>query len=402
MLRQITSRHELALLFAIIVILILTTLMDSQHSYWNNPGPSAVDILRQTALLGIFALGAAIVIISGGIDLSSGSMIAFSGTICATLMLVLAPEEMKSAEPVGVWVITLAILGTMVVAFLIGSLHAWLITSLGLPPFVATLASLVGLRSVGRALVEYVNNGASQINIFDEQFRYLATSVWIPVLIFVVLSALTWIFMTRTVLGRHIYALGGNEDAARLSGIRTVRLKWVAYCLSAFLSAIAGILYVGDQSVAAPESLGRAYELNAIAAAVVGGCSLHGGVGTIPGTILGAFFLRIVIDGVAKIIKSGADVYEGLIVGIVVVFAVALSQFREAAAVGRRFFVGALGLVAIVTLSAVAGAVAMLFSDSAGMNSKLAGTATGVLTLVVLIGAFAAESAVARRKKQQR
>ena len=376
--------------------------MDSQHSYWNNPGPSAVDILRQTAFLGIFALGAAIVIISGGIDLSSGSMIAFSGTICATLMLVLAPEEMKSAEPVGVWVITLAILGTMVVAFLIGSLHAWLITSLGLPPFVATLASLVGLRSVGRALVEYVNNGASQINIFDEQFRYLATSVWIPVLIFVVLSALTWIFMTRTVLGRHIYALGGNEDAARLSGIRTVRLKWVAYCLSAFLSAIAGILYVGDQSVAAPESLGRAYELNAIAAAVVGGCSLHGGVGTIPGTILGAFFLRIVIDGVAKIIKSGADVYEGLIVGIVVVFAVALSQFREAAAVGRRFFVGALGLVAIVTLSAVAGAVAMLFSDSAGMNSKLVGTATGVLTLVVLIGAFTAESAVARRKKQQR
>lgn len=402
MLRQITSRHELALFFAIIVVLILTTLMDSQHSYWNNPGPSAVDILRQTALLGIFALGAAIVIISGGIDLSSGSMIAFSGTICATLMLVLAPEEMKSAEPVGVWVITLAILGTMVVAFLIGSLHAWLITSLGLPPFVATLASLVGLRSVGRALVEYVNNGASQINIFDEQFRYLATSVWIPVLIFVVLSALTWIFMTRTVLGRHIYALGGNEDAARLSGIRTVRLKWVAYCLSAFLSAIAGILYVGDQSVAAPESLGRAYELNAIAAAVVGGCSLHGGVGTIPGTILGAFFLRIVIDGVAKIIKSGADVYEGLIVGIVVVFAVALSQFREAAAVGRRFFVGALGLVAIVTLSAVAGAVAMLFSDSAGMNSKLVGTATGVLTLVVLIGAFTAESAVARRKKQQR
>ena len=402
MLRQITSRHEFALLFAIIVILILTTLMDSQHSYWNNPGPSAVDILRQTAFLGIFALGAAIVIISGGIDLSSGSMIAFSGTICATLMLVLAPEEMKSAEPVGVWVITLAILGTMVVAFLIGSLHAWLITSLGLPPFVATLASLVGLRSVGRALVEYVNNGASQINIFDEQFRYLATSVWIPVLIFVVLSALTWIFMTRTVLGRHIYALGGNEDAARLSGIRTVRLKWVAYCLSAFLSAIAGILYVGDQSVAAPESLGRAYELNAIAAAVVGGCSLHGGVGTIPGTILGAFFLRIVIDGVAKIIKSGADVYEGLIVGIVVVFAVALSQFREAAAVGRRFFVGALGLVAIVTLSAVAGAVAMLFSDSAGMNSKLVGTATGVLTLVVLIGAFTAESAVARRKKQQR
>ena len=98
--------------------------------------------------------------------------------------------------------------------------------------------------------------------------------------------------MSRTVTGRRLYALGGNETATRLSGIRTERLKWLAYCLSAMCSSIAGILYVGEQSVADPQSLGRGYELNAIAAAVVGGCSLQGGIGTIPGVMLGCLFLR--------------------------------------------------------------------------------------------------------------
>src|SRR5207244_8205724 len=128
--------------------------------------------------------------IAGGIDLSSGSVIAFSGTICASLMLLLAPEEMQGARPVGLGTIAAAIAGTLVVGLLIGSLHAWLITVVGLPPFVATLASLVGLRSLGRAIVENVTaltwgGKSTQIQIYDSRFRYLATSVWIPVVLFV-------------------------------------------------------------------------------------------------------------------------------------------------------------------------------------------------------------------------
>jgi len=401
MLSKLTRRHESVLLLAIFFVIGLTTLVDPQHSYWNDPRGSAIDILRQTALLGIFSLGAAIVIISGGIDLSAGSMIAFSGSVCATILLLLAPEAMESAEPLGLGVISCAIVGTLIVGFLIGSLHAWLVTSVGLPPFVATLASLVGLRSLGRALVEYVTK-APQIPIFDEDFRYLATSVWIPVVLFALLSIAAWIFMTRTVTGRHIYALGGNEDAAKLSGIRTVRLKWAAYVISAVLSSIAGILYVCDQSAAIPENLGRAYELNAIAAAVVGGCSLQGGVGTIPGTVLGAFFLRIVIDSVAKIISRGADVYEGLIVGIVVVCAVALSHMRQSLAAGLRIFDGPLGVVAIVTLAAGAGLVTMLLSASAGMNSTVVGPLVTVAALASLIAVYAFEARVTRRKKAGR
>lgn len=377
--------NEFGLAVAIVFVILITAVLDSNHNYWYQPWPSTVDIARQTAMLGIFALGAAVVIIAGGIDLSSGSMIAFSGAICATIMTLLAPDRMQSGEPLGVPVIATAIAGTLLVGFLVGTLHTWLITVVGLPPFIATLATLVGLRSLGRAMCESVRETvyhakSTQIDIFDEQFRYLATSVWIPVVIFLVLAAVIWLMLGRTVVGRHIYALGGNEQAARLSGIRTEKIKWLAYCIGTITSSIAGILYIGDQSVADPQTLGRGYELNAIAAAVVGGCSLQGGIGTVPGTVLGALFLRCVIDGVAKIIKTGADVYEGLIVGVVVVVAVAFSQFRQSAGRRRDAFPGMQGIVALVTLALLAGMVMTL------TVGKTTGIAAAIVTLAVLGG----------------
>lgn len=380
--RRLLTGNEWVLLGSILAVLVLTSLLDSNHTYLNNPRLSAVDIARQTAYLGIFALGAAVVIISGGIDLSSGSMIAFSGTICASLMVWLAPEAMQEARPVGLGVITLAILGTLFVGFLVGTLHAWLITIIGLPPFIATLATLVGLRSLSRAICENVTLAmwsakSTQIQIFDENFRYLATSVWIPVCLFLLLALAIWILLSFTVLGRHLYALGGNEQAAELSGIQTATVKWLAYCIGTLTATIAGILYIGDQSVAAPQTLGRGYELNAIAAAVVGGCSLQGGIGTVPGTVLGALFLRCVIDGISKIIKTGADVYEGQIVGIVVVVAVAFSQLRTAARRGKQIFPGVRGFFALFSLALLAGTLATL------TTSFVAGLAVGSLALAL-------------------
>jgi ribose/xylose/arabinose/galactoside ABC-type transport system permease subunit len=192
------QRSEWGLLLAIAVVLVLTTALDAQHTYWTNPWPSTVDVLRQTSLLGIFTLGAAIVIISGGIDLSSGSVIAFSGSICATIIVLLDPDALRgSAHPLGLGVIGTAIAGTLFVGFLIGSLHAWLITEIRLPPFIATLATLVGLRSFARVIVENVTDAygvkSTQIQIFDDQFRYLATSVWIPVLLFALFGLLAWV-----------------------------------------------------------------------------------------------------------------------------------------------------------------------------------------------------------------
>ena len=133
--------------------------------------------MRQTVILGIFALGSAIVIIAGGIDLSSGSMIAFGGATFASVLLLLSPENIKAGHLVP-GDIALAIAATLAVGFLVGSLHAWLITAVGLPPFIATLATLVGLRSLGRAMVEAVNHAmlhssSTQINVLDPDFRSL-------------------------------------------------------------------------------------------------------------------------------------------------------------------------------------------------------------------------------------
>ncbi len=390
-LRWLLRRSETGLVAAIIVVAALTALCDPIHTYWTDSWLSALLIVRPAVMLGIFALGSAIVIISGGIDLSSGSMIAFGGTTCATIMLVLDPGGIDRGD-VGIGVIGVAILGTILVGFLVGSLHAWLITVIGLPPFIATLATLVGLRSFGRAMVELISGemarrkilpqSITQISVSDPKFRALATHLWIPVTIFAVVTVLCWLLMSRTVAGRHLYALGGNEQAARLSGIRTDRLKWLAYCISAILSAVAGILYVGDQSVADPQTLGRGYELNSIAAAVVGGCSLQGGVGTITGTVLGCFFLRTVIDGVGRIVAEGkADVYEGMIVGIVVVVAVTFNQLRMSIERGKQFFPGMLGWIAIITLGLFAMALLpMLMGNTGGLTA----TAVFVAFLVVV------------------
>src|SRR6478672_1142984 len=149
--------NELGLLVAVAVVVGLTSVMSD--AYREKPLQNAQEILRQTSLLGVFALGAAIVIISGGIDLSSGSVIAFSGSVCASIILALSPADAAGnpmTHNLDTWVFVVAILGTLLTGFLIGTLHAWLITIVGLPPFVATLASLVGLRSLARVFVQEV------------------------------------------------------------------------------------------------------------------------------------------------------------------------------------------------------------------------------------------------------
>jgi ribose/xylose/arabinose/galactoside ABC-type transport system permease subunit len=204
---------------------------------------------------------------------------------------------------------------------------------------------------------------------------------WVPLSFFVLVVAGMWLLLARTIVGRHIYAMGGNEEAARLSGIRTERLKWLAYVLGAMTASLAGVLYCAEVTTADPEKVGRAYELNAIAAAVVGGCSLMGGIGTIPGVILGALFLRVVIDAVPKVIKQGAaDDWQGLVIGVLVVLAVAFNELRRGTGTAKAFFPGALGAWTIAILG-------VFFGSLVGVSSNVtAGLVTGGIT-VVLLGA---------------
>jgi ribose/xylose/arabinose/galactoside ABC-type transport system permease subunit len=386
-------RHELALVAAIVAVFVATGWLDPNHTYFANWAESRDIILRNASLLGIIALGAAVVIIAGGIDLSAGSMVAFSATTCALLLAVFSNVDDRRLVTVSGLGIAVAVGGALLSGLLVGTLHTWLITAIRLPPFVATLATLVGLRSFARAMCLFVTKErwgteSQQINVNTPFFAWIKEhNVWLSTGTFLVLALLTWVVLSRTVLGRHLYALGGNEQAARLSGIRTENVKWFAYCFGSLTAALAGIFLMADSSVAQPGNLARGYELNAIAAAVVGGCSLQGGVGTVTGTVLGAVFLRLVIDAVSKLIKASADVYEGMIVGIIVALAVTFTQVGQFAKAGHALFPGARGLAAIPTIAVFAGLLAMMAAanvDAFDGRTPLFGAVVGGGVLLAL------------------
>ncbi len=393
-------RNELSLVIAIAAVVGLTTWLSD--SYRQFPARNAQEILRQTSLLGISALGAAVVIIAGGIDLSIGSVIAFSSTCCCSILYLLAPVvdgEVRTEQLEG-WMIAVAFGGTLVASLMVGSFHAWLITSVGLPPFVATLGSLVGLRSLSRLLIEDVTQIATgrentQIYIYNDSFRFFGRTWWVPLLTFIVCGISLAILLNRTVAGRHLYALGGNEQAARLSGVRTERLKWLAYCISALAASIVGILHVSEIASAEPVNDGMGQELSAIAAAVVGGCSLAGGLGSVTGVMLGAMFLRVVIDSVAKNFKQKPDILEGLVVGVLVVLAVAFNELRQKGLARREFFPGILGWLNVGLLTLLGGGVVYLTSqEHKGFNS---GVTAGVIGVCLVLKAIQ-ERAAARKR----
>jgi ribose/xylose/arabinose/galactoside ABC-type transport system permease subunit len=392
-------RNEFGLLLAILLVLGVAV---ASNASWQNSMTAAYNakiLVRSASVLGIFALGAGVVIIAGGIDLSAGSVIAFSATSCGCFLLFLA-DKTASGQPDMIHLtggtVAVAVAGTLAVGVLIGSFHAWLITAIRLPPFVATLASLVGLRSLARILIPDLVSassggtmkGVSKITVQDAgrvlRGVYDIDNWYIAPLILLVLSLAIWVLLTKTVVGRHLYAMGGNEEAARLSGIRTDRLKWLAYCISAVTASIAGVLLLAETSTADPSTQALGLELYAIAAAVIGGCALTGGVGSVAGILLGAMFLRTVIDSVAKIARGvSPDELEGLVVGLLVLLAVAFNELRSGSGVRRPFFAGWLGLVNLGIISGLFGVIAAVLAPVSKLPVGLAVAAATLLLLLV-------------------
>ena len=404
---------EIVLIAGILVVFSVTACINDAYVSRFSYNASRL-ILQPAAILGIFALGAAVVIIAGGIDLSSGSMIAFSSSIACLSMLVMAnwlnPDAVNPTADIPGWVIGVAIAITLAVSLLIGTLHTWLITVVRLPPFVATLASLVGLRSLAiimnKAVTAEFGTQTIKVNIQDPKFYALGDNIWISVTVFLVIALVLYVILNHTVLGRHLYAMGGNEEAARLSGIRTDRLKWFAYCFASFTAAVAGNLFASLIQQSDPESQGVAQELFAIAAAVIGGCSLAGGIGRVSGVVLGAVFLRVVIDAVAKLIPSASDDFKGMIVGLLVVLAVAFNQLTDSREGFRKqFFPGWLGGVSIFTIGLLSGAVlafSLEMSGDAGSWKKglVVGLAiVGLLTATKFFSGWMAAKSLASKSQ---
>jgi ribose/xylose/arabinose/galactoside ABC-type transport system permease subunit len=335
---------ETGLVLGIVAVLGLIYILEPSHGFFASENQRT--LFHNVALYGVMALGAAVVIIAGGIDLSVGAVAALSSVLCAKLMTEWLPGAIgggaaiikgKDGIPIDALPMTtlaIAIALTLLMGLMIGLLHAFLINRVGLPPFIATLATMAGLRSLAQII-----STDQTISLSAPRFVALGENPWVTVPIFAVLAVLVAVIMRMTVLGRHLYALGGNEAAARLSGLPTRRLKAFAYGLSGMLSALGGILFSAKIGLG-DSQLGVGYELYAITAAVVGGCSLAGGVGTIPGTVLGLFLIRIIIMGTGLVVrdvdthllgihialKINSTQVEGIVLGTVIVLAVALNQ----------------------------------------------------------------------------
>lgn len=253
-----------------------------------------LNLSRQIGFLGIYALGAGIVILTGGIDLSVGSLMGLLG-----VLLAIALVEWNLPIPA-------AIAFCLAVAAMLGWFHGILITKARLQPFVVTLCGLLIYRGAARWIAEDSTKG------FGSEFtglKVLANGHIGPIpyslLLLLAVAALLGFLVHFSTFGRHLFAVGGNEQAARYSGVPVDRVKTVAYILAATLTGFAAILIALYTNAIQPASHGQFYELYAIAAAVLGGCSLRGGAGTVPGVLLGAALIQILWNAVTLLgIKS--------------------------------------------------------------------------------------------------
>lgn len=288
----------------LILALVLTLLSDRFLTLSN-----LTNIFRQTSLNAIIAVGMTFVIITGGIDLSVGSTLAFSGAVVASLLVKGTP-------------VIIAVGAGLLIGAVIGLINGLLVTRGRIAPFITTLAMLTILR--GATLV-YTDS--RPITGLGDVFRWIGWGylgrIPIPIFLTVVVLVVSYYVLTQTKLGRYIYAVGGNEEASRLSGINVSKILIMAYVICGLLAALSGIISASRLDSATPTA-GSGAELDAIAAVVLGGTSLAGGVGTVMGTFIGALIIGMLNNGLNLLNVSSN--YQLVAKGLVILVAVLLDR----------------------------------------------------------------------------
>lgn len=307
--RSINSFLQVAgILPILIIICILFALLTPNFLSAGN----AVNILRQASINIVLATGMTFVILTGGIDLSVGSILAVSAVVGVLVSLL----------PAIGW---LAIPVALLTGLVLGLINGALITFLNLPPFIVTLGTLTALR--GAAYL--VANGTTVINR-NLNFAWIGNSyvVFLPWLVIIALLvvAVSWFVLRQTVLGIQIYAVGGNERAARLTGIKVNRVLLFVYGVSGLLSGLAGVMS-SSRLYSATGMLGQGYELDAIAAVILGGTSFTGGIGTIIGTLFGALIIAVLNNGLTLLNMS--YFWQLVVKGLVIIAAVIIDRLRR-------------------------------------------------------------------------
>lgn len=317
--RSILVRQETGLILILLAMCAFLTITTDTFLTTRN----IFNILLFFSWIAISAFGETMVVITGGIDLSVGSVMALTGFASAWLLATLA-----GTMPIGA-LAAVAVTGGLLTGIAVGVVNGVLITRFRLPPFIATLGTL----SIARG----ITFGASQgwpVRDLPDQFKQIGQlnvmigsfEVPLPVIIMFVVAVICSIFLTETVSGRHIYAVGGNEEAVRVSGANPLRTKMLVYIACGLLTALAGIIMTARLGVAAPDAA-RGWELDVIAAVVIGGTSLSGGVGTIWGTLLGAAIMQVLRNG---LVLTGVEAYwQPAAIGAVILLAVMFDMWRK-------------------------------------------------------------------------
>jgi ribose transport system permease protein len=318
---------------------LLTSLKRNQHRFWAFSGliilligfslaspnffqtSNIISILQATSVNGVLAIAATLVIITAGIDLSVGTLMTFCAVICGVLLT-------NMGLPM-----YLGIPGALLAGFASGAFSGFLVAKLKIPPFIATLGMMLIYKGLSLAICAgrpiYFNDteGFSEIST-GSLIGYIFPTLPIPngVLILFLVAMIASFILTRTVLGRFIFALGSNEEALRLSGVNIDRWKIIVYSLAGGICAVAGVLLASRINSAQP-AIGQGYELDAIAAVVIGGTSLSGGKGTMLGTVIGALIISVVANGLR--ILSVPQEWQIVVTGSIIILAVYADQMRR-------------------------------------------------------------------------
>jgi ribose transport system permease protein len=306
-------KKEAGIFLALLGLMALLTCLNSDFATLGN----LTEVCRQVAYIAIVALGVFFVILTGGIDLSIGATVALAGVMCGWVM---ATKEHRYL-PLLEWWPCVAVAFGLLAGALVGTFNAAVVCYLGVTPFIVTLATM----SMAKGLV-LVLTGGEALRGIPAGFAEVGGWILFPIIVLLLAAIVSHVGLTYTALGRRLYAVGGNEEATRLSGINVRRVKFFAYVVSGVLSSITGILYVAKFNSAQADP-SKGIELDAIAAAVIGGTSLMGGEGSVLGVLIGAMIMGVIRNGL--VLTKVSSFWQELIIGAVIVLAAILDVWRS-------------------------------------------------------------------------
>ena len=282
-----------------------------------------INVVRQISVIGLLALGVMLTIIALGIDLSLGSVLGFSAVVAASL--VQQPGWKEALWPGLQMPAIVAVLAGLGVGLLLGGVNGGLIAAFRIPPFIATL----GMMTMARGFAYIYSNGRP-VSTLNEDFLWLGggdiLGIPVPIVIFGIVIFSTHMMLNYTRFGRHIYAIGGNETAARVSGVNLGRTKVGIYMFSGLMAGLGGVVLTARVQSATP-ALGMGYELDAIASAVIGGTSFAGGIGTVWGTVVGALIIGVMNNGLDLL--SVSPFYQQVVKGVIIIVAIIIDERKN-------------------------------------------------------------------------